>query len=145
MEGATDAEATTIARQAAAAAGITGMDGPAAVARYAFQDTTGALTPAAIEDARAAAHPYLRALAGFNRAVTGRYRALLRRLAEDPGELHQHFIAAMISGDLTGLEQWLDARHGPGCFARTFQAPARNPAAGPQEPAAGTTPASAVR
>jgi hypothetical protein len=145
MEGATDTEATTIAWQAAAAAGITGMDGPAAVARYAFQDTTGTLTPATIEDARAAAHPYLRALAGFNRAVTGRYRALMHRLADDPGELHQHFIVAMISGELTGLEQWLDARHGAGCFARTFRAPAWNSAAGPRELAARTTPASAAR
>ena len=29
----------------------------------------------------------------------------------------------MISGDLTSLEAWLDARHGPGCFARLFRAP----------------------
>jgi hypothetical protein len=46
-----------------------------------------------------------RALAGFNGTVTGRYRALLRRLADDTDELHRHFVAAMISGDLTGLEQ----------------------------------------
>jgi hypothetical protein len=91
MEGATDTEATTIARQAAATAGITSMDGPACVARDAFADTTGTLTTTAIQDASAAAHPYLRALAGFNRAVTGRYRALLCQLADDPGELHQHF------------------------------------------------------
>jgi hypothetical protein len=45
-------------------------------------------------------------------------------------ELHQHFVAAMISGDLTELEQWLDARHDPGCFASTLRAPAWNPAAG---------------
>ena len=80
--------------------------------------------------------PSLRALAGFNSAVTGRYRALVRQLADDPGKLHQHFVAAMISGDLTELEQWLDARHGPGCFASTFRAPAWNPAAGPRELAA---------
>jgi hypothetical protein len=137
MEGATDTEATAIARQAAAVAGITGMAGPAAVARYAFEDTTGTLTATAIEDARATAHPYLRALAGFNCAVTGRYRALVGQLADDPGELHLHFTVAMISGDLTRLERWLDARHGPGCFASTFMAPGWNSAAGPRELAAG--------
>jgi hypothetical protein len=135
MEGATDTEATTIARQAAATAGITGMAGPACVARYAFEDTTGTLTATAIKDASAAGHPYLRALAGFNSAVTGRYRALVRQLADDPGQLHHHFVASMISGDLAELEQWLDARHGPGCFASTFRAPAGNPAAGPRKPA----------
>jgi hypothetical protein len=123
MEGATDTEATAIAHQAAAVAGMTGMDGPARVGRYAFADTTGTLTAPAIEDARTAAHPYLRALAGFNHAVTGRYQALLSRLA-DPGELHLRFVTAMISGDLTRLEQWLDTRHGPGCFASAFRAPA---------------------
>lgn len=133
MEGATDTEATTIARQAAAIVGITGMAGLASVARHAFADTTGTLTPAAIEDARAAAHPYLRALAGFNRDVTGRYRALVRQLTDDQGELHQHLVTAMISGGLTELEQWLDARHGPGCFASTFRAPAWNSAPGPRE------------
>jgi hypothetical protein len=144
MEGATDTEATAIARQAAVAAGMTGMDGPAWLARHAFADTTGTLTATAIEDIRAAAHPYLRALAGFNAAVTRRYRALLRRLADDdPGQLHQHFVTAMISGDLTGLEQWLDARHGPGCFARTFRSPAWNPA--PAGTAIGPGPADAGR
>jgi len=136
MEAATDTEATTIARQAAATAGITSMDGPASIARHAFADTTGTLTTTAIQDASAAAHPYPRALAGFNRTVTERYRALLRRLADDPGELHQHIVAAMISGNLTALERWLDARHCPGCFARTFRTPAWNPAAGGPEPAA---------
>jgi hypothetical protein len=131
MEGTTDTEATAIARQAAAAAGIAAMTGPACTARYAFEDITGTLTPPAIKAAAAAGHPYLRALVGFNQAVTGRYRALLHQLADEPGELHQHFIAAMISGDLTWLEQWLDARHGPGCFAATFKAPAWNSHAGP--------------
>lgn len=141
MEGATDAEATTIARQAAATAGITGMAGPAAVARHAFADTTGTLTPAAIEDASTAAHPYLRALAGFNHDVTGRYRALMGQLADDRGELHQHLVTAMISGDLTELEQWLDTRHGPGSFATTFRSPAWNSAPGPRELAgSGRTP-----
>ncbi len=130
MEGATDTEATAIARQAAVAAGMTGMDGAARVAGYALADTTGTLTATAIEDIGDADHPYLHALAGFNAAVTGRYRALLRRLAyDDPGQLHQHFVTAMISGDLTGLEQWLDARHDPGCFARSFRSPTWNSAA----------------
>jgi hypothetical protein len=133
MEGATDAEATTIARQAAALAGITGMADPTSTAPYAFEDTTGTLTPVAIEDAEASAHPYLRALAGFNCAVTERYGALVRLLADNPRELHRHFIMAMISGDLTRLEQWLDLRHGPGCFASTFKASVWDSAAGPRE------------
>jgi hypothetical protein len=111
------------------------MTGPACVAQYAFADTAGTLTSTAIQAASTAAHPYLRALAGFNRAITGRYQALLHRLADDPAELHQHIVTAMISGDLTELEHWLDARHGPGCFARTFRAPRWNPAAGgPSDP-----------
>jgi hypothetical protein len=130
IEGATDTEATATARRAAAAAGITSMDGPECVARHAFADTTGTLTATAIQQAGAATHPYLRALAGFNRAVTGRYRALLRQLADDPAELHQHIVAAMITGSLTGLERWLDTRHGPGCFTRTFKTPGWNPDAG---------------
>jgi hypothetical protein len=141
MEGATDTEATTIARQAAATAGITSMTGLASVARHAFADTTGTLTTTAIQDAGVAAHPYLRALAGFNRAVTGRYQALVRQLDDDRDELHQHLVTAMISGDLTELEQWLEARHGPGCFASTFRSPAWNSAPGPRELAgSGRTP-----
>jgi hypothetical protein len=141
MEGATDTEATTITRQVTATAGITSMTGPVSVARHAFADTTGTLTTTAIEDAGAAAHPYLRALAGFNRAVTGRYQALVRQLDDDRDELHQHLVTAMISGDLTELEQWLEARHGPGCFASTFRSPAWNSAPGPRELAgSGRTP-----
>src|ERR1017187_9754275 len=66
--------------------------------------------------------------------VRGFFSFSPQRLAT--GELHQLFVAAMISGALAELEQWLDARHGPGCFASTFRAPAWNPAAGPRELAA---------
>jgi hypothetical protein len=46
------------------------MANPACVARYAFEDTTVALPATAIKDASAAAHSYLRALAGFSSAAT---------------------------------------------------------------------------
>ena len=39
---------------------------------------------------------------GARRSERPRYRALARRLADNPGELHRLFIVAMISGDLTG-------------------------------------------
>ena len=55
--------------------------------------------------------------------MTTRYRALLRELADDPGELHGQFVMALVSGDRAPLEAWLDARHGPGCLARLFRAP----------------------
>jgi hypothetical protein len=123
MEGATDTEATTIARHAAAAYGIASLDGPAAIAGPAFADTTGTLTADDVRRASIAGHPYLRALGGFGHAVTMRYRALLAELAKDPGDLHDQFVTAMISGDPTALHAWLDTRHGPSCFTSFFRAP----------------------
>jgi hypothetical protein len=123
MEGATDAEATAIARQAAESCGITVMDPEPDLPGLALADVTGTLTVGGVEAALASGHPYARSMGRFNRAVTARYRALLAELEEDPGEPHGQFIAAMISGELAPLETWLDARHGPGAFARLFRAP----------------------
>src|SRR5260370_10645071 len=123
MEGATDAEATAVARQTASACGITVTDlepGPHGVA---LADITGTLTTEDVEDALSSAHPYMRSLGRFHQAVTRRYRALLRELSGDSGELHEQIVMAMISGELPPLEAWLDARHGPGSFARLFRAP----------------------
>jgi hypothetical protein len=122
MEGATDIEATTIARCAAKKAGLDDLQDPPGIGPRAFADTTGTLTSAAIEQACRAPHPYLNALGGFARFVTSRYRSLLAELGDEDGEPHQRVIDAMISGDLAKLEAWLDRHHGKGCFAALFQA-----------------------
>ena len=123
MEGATDAEATAIARQAAQSYGITGADLEAGLPDMAFADVTGTVTAGSIEAAFLLDHPYARSLGRFGRTVTLRYRALLSELDASPADAHGQIVAAMISGDLAPLEAWLDARHGPGSFARMFRAP----------------------
>jgi hypothetical protein len=123
MEGATDVEATAIARQTAESCGIAVMNPELGMPGLAFADATGTVTASSIEAALSLDHPYARSLARFDRAVTARYRALLAELGSDPDEAHRQFIAAMIDGDLVPLEAWLDARHGPGCFARLFRTP----------------------
>jgi hypothetical protein len=62
-------------------------------------------------------------LGRFARTVTLRYRALLSELDASPADAHSQVVAAMISGHLAPLQAWLDARHGPGSFARMFRAP----------------------
>ena len=94
------------------------------VAVPAFADVTGTVTTSGIEAALLSDHPYARSLGRFGRAVTLRYRALLRTLSASPADAHSQIVAAMISGDLAPLEAWLDARHGPGSFARMFRAAA---------------------
>ena len=88
----------------------------------ALADAMGTLTADGIEAALSSGHPYAWSLGRFGRTVTARYRALLAELDGDPGKAHGQFVAAMISGDLAPLETWLDARHGPGAFARLFRA-----------------------
>jgi hypothetical protein len=127
MEGATDAEATAIARQTASEAGISVMKPDPGLPGLAFADATGVLTASAIREAQASAHPYARSLGRFGGTVTVRYRALLHELADDPGELHDQIVAAITSGDRAPLEAWLDARYGAGCFARLFRAPSFSP------------------
>ncbi|MCW2935671.1 MAG: hypothetical protein JWM19_6633 [Actinomycetia bacterium] len=123
MEGATDAEATAIARQTAQSCGITGTDPGAGVPGLAFADVTGAVTVGGIEAGLLLDHPYARSLGRFGRTVTLRYRSLLSELGASPADAHSRIVAAMISGDLAPLEAWLDARRGPGSFARMFRAP----------------------
>jgi hypothetical protein len=123
MEGATDAEATAIARQAAEAVGITVMDPEPGEPGLALADATGTVTASGIEAALSSEHPYARSLGQFGRTVTVRYWALLTELDRHPARAHRQFIAAMISGDVALLEAWLEDRHGPGCFARLFRAP----------------------
>ena len=76
MEGATDAEATAIARQAARSCGITGTDLRAGVPGLTFADVTGTVTVGSIEAALLLDHPCARSLGRFGRTVTLRYRAL---------------------------------------------------------------------
>lgn len=123
MEGATDTEATAIARQAAQSCGITVADSEADMPGLALADVTGTVTADGIEAALLLDHPYGRALGRFGRTVTLRYSALLSELDAIPADAHSQITAAMISGDLAPLEAWLDARHGPGSFARMFRAP----------------------
>jgi hypothetical protein len=123
MEGATDAEATAIARQAAQSCGITVADSEADMAGLAFADATGTVTADGIEAAILLDHPYSRSLGSFGRTVTLRYRALLHELDASAADAHSQIVVAMISGDLAPLQAWLDARHGPGSFARMFRAP----------------------
>ena len=123
MEGATDAEATAIARQAAQSCGITGTDVEAGLPGLVFADVTGTVTAGGIEAALLLDHHYARSMGRFGRTVTLRYRALLSELGVSPADAHSQIVAAMISGDLAPLDAWLDARHGPGSFARMFRAP----------------------
>jgi hypothetical protein len=123
MEGATDAEATAIARQAAQSCGITGTDVEAGLPGLVFADVTGTVTAGGIEAALLLDHHYARSMGRFGRTVTLRYRALLSELGVSPADAHSQIVAAMISGDLAPLDALLDARHGPGSFARMFRAP----------------------
>ena len=122
MEGATDAEATAIVRQAAQSCGITGTDPEAGVRGLAFADVTGTVTVGGTKAALLLDHPYARSLGRFSRTGTLRYRALLSELDGSPADGHSQIVAAMISGDLAPLEAWLDDRRGPGSFARMFRA-----------------------
>jgi hypothetical protein len=123
MEGATDAEATAIARKTAQSCGITSADLGTGVPGLAFADITGTVTADGIEAALLPDHPYARSLGRFGRTVTLRYRALLSELDASPADAHSQVVTAMISGDLAPLQAWLDARHGAGSFARMFRAP----------------------
>lgn len=124
MEGATDTEATAIARQTAQSCGITGADSEANMPSLSFADVTGTVAADAIETALLLDHPYIRSLGRFGHTVTLRYRALLSELDASPANAHSQVVAAMISGDLAPLEAWLDARHGADSFARMFRTPA---------------------
>jgi hypothetical protein len=94
------------------------------MADLAFVDVTGTSTAGGIEAALLSDHPYALSLGSFGSTVTLRYRALLSKLDANPAEAHSHIVTAIISGDPTPLEAWLDARHGPSSFARMFRAPA---------------------
>ena len=104
MEGATDAEATGIARQTAEFCGISGMDPEAGLRGLAFADVAGAITVGLAEAALTSGQPYARSLGRFARTVTLRYRALLAGLGPGPADAHGRFTTAMVSGDAGPLE-----------------------------------------
>ncbi|WP_239079744.1 hypothetical protein [Streptomyces sp. SID7909] len=127
MEGACDREARSIARKAAERSGIAAP--PGALGALAFRDVTGTLTeddrlravsfPDSVERTR-----YAAALRNYEAGVNRRYAHFLGEFA--PGEEHEchgRLLAAIISGDTTGLGAWLDDRHGPGTFAGLFRTP----------------------
>ena len=120
MEGATDTEATAIARKTAQFYGITSPDLETDMPDLAFADITGTATATALS----LDHPYARSLGRFGRTVTLRYRALLSEFDASAADAHSQITAAMIGGDLAPLEAWLDVRRGVGSFARMFRAPA---------------------
>lgn len=124
MEGATDREARTIAATVADRLGLAGRI--AAHDRLAFRDTTGRLEPTDFDHAEpGAATRFHLAVAGYEHGVGARYQRFLAELAgADAETLHGLILTAMVRGDLSGLTGWLDLRHGPGAFRRTFRSPA---------------------
>lgn len=111
MEGATDREARSIARDASRQASVrhpqTGMN------YFAFRDETGLLdaddlsklqTPAWAKEVNAAAALYLQNLAAYSREVGVRYEAFLSEIEQrESGELHALILTSMISGRLAPL------------------------------------------
>ncbi|MFI7126019.1 hypothetical protein ACIBQ1_10015 [Nonomuraea sp. NPDC050153] len=128
MEGATDREASSIARLAALRVGLAEPDG---MDRFAFLDVTGQLTeddlarlPAEREDPgrRVTMEGFLSAMGSYNRGVNGRYQTFLAEVGgREADELHDLIAKAMISGSVASLSAWLDARRGPG-FDALFRA-----------------------
>ncbi|MFB8089037.1 hypothetical protein [Streptomyces sp. NPDC055992] len=127
MEGACDREARSLSRRAAERSGI--MEPTDVLGGLVFRDATGTLTeddgrqavsfPESIEQTR-----YAAALRSYEAGVNRRYAHFLGEFA--PGEeddCHARLLAAIISGDTTGLGAWLDDRHGPGTFAGLFRTP----------------------
>lgn len=129
MEGATDREASAIARHAAEHLGIAI---PGGTDRFAFLDVTGQLTCEALSclpetgpdpESPATADRFLAAMGSYARGVNNRYRAFLAEIGGlESADLHTIITTAMISGSLASLSAWLDARRGPGSFAGLFRA-----------------------
>ncbi|GHF64667.1 hypothetical protein GCM10018790_48100 [Kitasatospora xanthocidica] len=124
MEGATDREARTIAAKVADRLGLAERIAP--LDRLAFRDTTGRLGPGDIGlSGLGTANRFHLALAGYELAVGMRYERFLAEMGSpNTAGLHGLILAAMISGDLRPLTCWLDRRHGPGAFRRSFRSPA---------------------
>ncbi len=124
MEGATDREARMIAAAVADHLGLAERIAPPD--RLAFRDTTGWLEPSDFDHAEPGiTSRFHLAMAGYEHGVGARYQRFLAELGgPDSKALHELILAAMICGDLRPLTNWLDQRHGPGAFRRTFRSPA---------------------
>ncbi len=131
MEGATDREASAIARQAAQRAGVTEPAG--GVDRFTFRDVTGRLSgddlthlparQAPAEQRTAGRQDFLAALAAYARGVNNPYHAFLVDIGgSDADDLHDVIVSTMISGRLAPLGSWLDQRYGLGAFSALFRA-----------------------
>lgn len=115
MEGAFDREATAVARDVAATAGIpcptTGVD------HYAWHDSTGDTLHVS-----ESADPWLTAMNGYAASVTAPYAAFLAEIGgPDSDELHELLIRATLDGNLSPLQSWLEDRYGPGEFTALFR------------------------
>lgn len=133
MEGAGDREARAIAREAARQCGIPEPDG---MDRFAFRDVTGLLdvvdtADLAREEVREAVAPaqaaavFLESMGKYQAGVNARYSMFLEEIGRAEAEdLHATVLAAMISGVLTPLCEWLRERHGPKAFEALFLSPA---------------------
>ncbi|WP_259470457.1 hypothetical protein [Streptomyces sp. 1114.5] len=124
MEGATDREARMIATAVADRLGLAEHIAPPD--RLAFRDTTGRLEPGDFDHAEPGiASRFHLAMAGYEHGVGARYARFLTEFGgADSHALHELILAAMICGDLRPLTTWLDQRHGPETFRRTFRSPA---------------------
>lgn len=127
MEGACDREARSITRHAARLFGI--EEPPDVLGALAFRDVTGTLTEADttreldVPDSEEQTR-YAAALAGYEKGVDRRYAHFLKEFAcGEEHECHTRLLAAIITGDMSELVAWLDARHGPGTFAGLFRTP----------------------
>ncbi|MEV8322393.1 hypothetical protein [Kitasatospora sp. NPDC056731] len=124
MEGATDREARMIAAMVADRLGL--AERIALPDQLAFRDTTGRLKPSDFDHFEpGVATRFQLAMAGYERGIGARYQRFLAEMGgATAGALHELIVAAMISGDLARLTNWLARRHGPGSFPRIFRSPA---------------------
>lgn len=128
MEGATDREARSVAREASRQASVrhpqSGMN------YFAFRDDTSLLDADDLSklqtstwaEVNTTAALYLQNLAAYACEVGVRYEAFLDEVGQgESAELHALILTSMISGRLAPLSSWLATRHGPGAFAALFK------------------------
>lgn len=139
MEGACDREARHLTRQVADLYDITGSGSPDSPDWWAYRHVTGHLGAAENWEGLdrrigGEAGAYVASLCRYEDNVNRRYERWLAEVGGDePKDLHDRVVSAIISGDTVGLCRWLDSRHGPGTFAGMFQVGGYLAASPPQE------------